>query len=81
MSDKEVLNTMQDGLNEAGVFALKDLKAVTIAGTIPTTISDSGASTTCAQPAGEQIQASECGLCTWYDPLIKTNKWLTPLCK
>ena len=38
MSDAEVLNEIQDGLNKANVLTLKDLNAVTTAGTIPTTI-------------------------------------------
>ena len=49
---------MQDGRNDANTLTLKDLKAATIARAIPTTIADSGASTTCIQPAEEQIQAS-----------------------
>ena len=74
MNDNEVLNEMQDGLNEADVLTLKDLKAVTIAGTIPTAIADSGASTTCVQPTEEQMQVSECGLYTWDNLLSQTNK-------
>ena len=61
MSDNEVLNEMQDGLDEADVLTMKSLKAATIARAIPTTIADSGAFTTCVQPAEEQMQASECG--------------------
>ena len=51
MSDNEVLDKMKNGLDEANVLTLKDLNAATIAGTIPTAITDSGASTTCVQPA------------------------------
>ena len=58
MSDNEVLNEMQDRLAEADVLTLKDLKAVTIAGTIPTAIADLGASMTSVEPAEERIQAS-----------------------
>ena len=61
MSDDEVLDKMQVRLNDADALTLKDLKAVTIARAIPTAIADSGASTTCIQPAEEPMQASECG--------------------
>ena len=74
MSDAEVLNEIQDGLNKANVLTLKDLKATTIAGTIPTAITDSEASTTCVHPAKEQMQVSECGMYTMEDPLSQTNK-------
>ena len=65
---------MQDGHDKADMLTLKDLKAATIAGTILTVIADSGASTTCVQPVEEQIQASECGLYTWDEPLSQMNK-------
>ena len=74
MNNNEELNEMQDGLDNADALTLEDLKAVTIARAIPTTIADSGASTTCVQPAEEQMQASECGQYTWDNPLSTTNK-------
>ena len=51
LRDNEVPDKMKDGLNKANVLTLEDLKAATIAGKIPTAITDSGASTTCVQPA------------------------------
>ena len=59
-SDDGVSDKMKDGLDEAVVLTLKDLKAATISGKMPTAIVDSGASTTCVQPSKEQRQESEC---------------------
>ena len=73
MSDDEVLEEMQDGLDDADALTLEDLKTATISQAIPTAIADSGASTTCVQPKEEQMQASECGKYTWDDPLSATN--------
>ena len=58
MSDDEVLDEIQDGLDNSDALTLKDLKAATTAREIPTAIADSGASTTCVQQAEEQMQAS-----------------------
>jgi hypothetical protein len=49
MSDDELLNEMQDGLDKADVLTLKALNAATITGTIPTAIADSRAPATCVQ--------------------------------
>ena len=40
MSDNEVLNEMQDGLEKTDVLTIKDLKAAIIARTIPIAIAD-----------------------------------------
>ena len=50
-----MLDKMQDGLDDADALTLEDLKTATIARAIPTAITDSGASTTCFQPAEEQM--------------------------
>ena len=73
MSNDEVLDEMQDGLDDADTLTLEDLKAATTSRAIPTAIADSGAFTTRVQPKEEQMQASECGKYTWDDPLSATN--------
>ena len=40
MSDGEVLDEIQDGIDDADVLTLRNLKATTIIGTIPTAIAD-----------------------------------------
>ena len=62
MSDGEVTEEMEDGLDKVNVLTLKELKEATSTRKISTAITDSGASKTCVQPAEEQIQESECWL-------------------
>ena len=57
MSDGEVLDEMQNGLDNADALTLEDLKTVTIATAIPTAIADSGAFTIGVQPKEEQMQS------------------------
>ena len=63
----EGLNTEDVAEEEAARSKPTDeqLRQATIDGTIPTIIADSGASSTCVQPATEQLQMSKCGAYKW----------------
>ena len=51
----------------------QELREATINGTVPSEIVDTGASSTCVQPAEQQIHESECGDFQWKNPPFKTT--------
>ena len=67
METQEGVNAEDAAAEEAVRSKTTDeqLRQETIDGTIPTIISDSGASSTCVQPETEQLQMSECGAYKW----------------
>ena len=67
-SEKAEVAAAFQGCGYATKLTKNQIKNATIKRSIPTAVVDSGASSTCVKPAGEEAQESECGGYRWAGP-------------
>ena len=61
----------RQGYGHQAILTEQEIKAATLAGTIPTAVVDSGASSTCVKPEGDQNQRLEYGRYKWKGLLFE----------
>ena len=66
--EKAAIDAAFQGYGYSTQLTKEQIKKATVKRSIPTAVVDSGASSTCAKPAEEETQESECGGYRWAGP-------------